>query len=135
MMLNFVKIYAVEAILSEGHKSISACNIHLCGPTLIKFSVRYMHVMQLNILEFCEGWHWVTILFFWEERITFRLPMYQETIWHFESKGSLDKICVPHHAVHNLWFIFQVIKLALGLTQPCSYSVQGLFPRSRGDDS
>jgi hypothetical protein len=34
----------------------------------------------------------------------FRLSMYWETVWDFEGKGTLGKICVLHHAVHNVWF-------------------------------
>jgi hypothetical protein len=34
----------------------------------------------------------------------FRLPMYWETIWDFESNRSLGKICVLRHAVPNVWF-------------------------------
>jgi hypothetical protein len=81
--------------------------------------------------------------------------MYQETVWDFESKGSLGEICVLHHAscstasrivqyyithravLHyaSCSFILQVLELALGLTQLCSSWVQGLFPRGRVDGS
>jgi hypothetical protein len=30
--------------------------------------------------------------------------MYWETVWAFESEGSLGKVCVLYHAVHNLQF-------------------------------
>jgi hypothetical protein len=34
----------------------------------------------------------------------FRLPLYWETVWDFESKGSLGKINVVRHAVHSVRF-------------------------------
>jgi hypothetical protein len=30
--------------------------------------------------------------------------MYRETVWDFEGKGSLSKVCVLHHEVHSLQF-------------------------------
>jgi len=78
--------------------------------------MRDVHVMQLNIVEFCENWHCMTILFFSEYKVTWA------TVWDFESKGHLGKVCYTDCITEDMIcsLILQMSELALGFTQPCA---------------
>jgi hypothetical protein len=57
--------------------------------------------------------------------------MYKETVWDFESKGSIGKVCVLHHAVHNLQFYSPGNQTGFESQTSLYVLGTGLFPRGR----
>jgi hypothetical protein len=87
--------------------------------------------MQPNSLEFCENWHWMTGLSFGSKGLHLDSPCTGKPYGILKVREALARsvYCIRQYTICGV--ILQVIKLALGVTQPCSYLVQGVFARER----